>query len=210
MTTQTRRSRAVGFSIGALVYAGVSAAWVLIAALAGELASALAITSSAGILVLAIAAGLMLRNARRLAEEPPTELQEEWQRRAGKWFGGIFAAEGVAIGVGSGIAAATGNTEWIPAITAFIVGLHFIPLGRILEIKADYWLGGLIIVSTGVVAWWGRDNSPELQATIIGMTTAALLWLAGWVRLNEARSTLVDAVSSDAQPDSLAVDGLEI
>lgn len=49
----------------------------------------------------------------------------------------IFAGEGIAIGVGSGIAAATGNVDWIPAITAIIVGLHFFPLGYILEITAD-------------------------------------------------------------------------
>lgn len=122
----------------------------MIAVLAGDLSSGATVASTAAILLLILAAAAALRASRRLDEIQRAEQQQEWSRRAGKWFGITFAAEGLAIGVGSGIAAATGNVDWIPPVIAAIVGLHFFPLGHILGISADYWLGKATIGGTAL------------------------------------------------------------
>ena len=166
---------------GALVYAFVSAVWLVITYFVGEVnGRLLLITAVPLLLILVMSALVSLRRPQKRQAAPQSEAE------LGKWFGIIFSAEGVAIGVSSGILAALGLAAWIPPAVALIVGLHFLPLGHLLQLPSDYLLGGAIIllvlltVALAPTANWGM---------LVGLGTSALLWLAGWGRLWAARQT---------------------
>lgn len=61
-----------------------------------------------------------------------------------KWFNIIFIVEGVAIFVVVNVLNNTGNGNYFISCFALIVGLHFFPLGKIMERKAYYFMGGFI------------------------------------------------------------------
>ena len=61
-----------------------------------------------------------------------------------KWFNIIFIVEGVAIFVVVNVLNNTGHGNYFISCFALIVGLHFFPLGKIMERKAYYFMGGFI------------------------------------------------------------------
>jgi len=99
-----------------------------------------------------------------------------------KWFNIIFITEGVAIFVVVNVLNNTGHGNYFISCFALIVGLHFFPLGKIMERKAYYFMGsfmslgailGIILTSkgfpayevTGIVGAWCA-----LATTAYGMT----------------------------------------
>lgn len=170
-------------SIGAIVYAIVSGLWLAIAVGVGTVSNGLLIGTALVLLVLLVGAAILT-----IRQSTPVETDPNESAELGKWFGIIFAAEGIAIGVGSGILAALGLVEWIVPWVALIVALHFFPLGYILGLPYDYVLGGAILLLViGSVLVVPTVHWPD----VIAWGTAALLYLAGWARLGTARSTLV-------------------
>jgi hypothetical protein len=168
-------------AIGGLVYAVVSALWVMIAYFFGSLKILIILIASFLLLVLAAVAIRTLQNALKVG--PISAGSPE----LGKWFGIIFAAEGIGIGIGSGVLAGLNQTEWIAPWVAFIVGLHFFPLGRILRLRSDYILGAAILALTLITL---LTVPSEQWASLLGLGTALLLWLAGWTRVFFARKNL--------------------
>jgi len=79
-----------------------------------------------------------------------------------KWFNIIFIVEGVAIFVVVNVLNNTGHGNYFISCFALIVGLHFFPLGKIMERKAYYFMGnfislgailGIILTSKGFPAY---------------------------------------------------------
>lgn len=79
-----------------------------------------------------------------------------------KWFNIIFITEGVAIFVVVNVLNNTGHGNYFISCFALIVGLHFFPLGKIMERKAYYFMGsfislgailGIILTSKGFPAY---------------------------------------------------------
>ena len=163
-------------AIGALIYAFVSGIWIIIGYFVGGINSFYATIPM--LLVLVLAAVLTIW--RREKDSSSSETTAEESAELGKWFGIIFAAEGVGIGVGSGILAALNLAEWIPPYVAAIVGLHFFPLGRLLNLPFDLVLGAaILLLAIYVVIALPTDD----WAGVVSLGTAGLLWLAGWGRL---------------------------
>jgi hypothetical protein len=86
---------------------------------------------------------------------------------------GVFATEGILIGVAAGILGATGNGDYVNGAIAFIVGLHFLPLAWVFGRTIDYCIGswvmlaaivGIVLIATGAVA-------PEQSWTIVSLAT---------------------------------------
>lgn len=168
-------------AIGALIYAGVSALWVMIVHFTSS-THAMVLGLAAFLIVLLVAAAVFtLRQALQI--QPISSGSPE----LGKWFGIIFSAEGIGIGVGSGILIAFNQTQWIAPWVALLVGLHFFPLGRLLQLPLDYVLGAaiLILVVATVFAVEMAD-----WARLLGSGTALFLWLAGWGRLFTAQQVI--------------------
>lgn len=168
-------------AIGGLVYTIVSALWVLIAYFFGELQFLILAISVVLLLVLVIISVTTLQQALKVS--PITAGSSE----LGKWFGIIFAAEGLLIGIGSGILAGLNQTEWIAPWVAVVVALHFFPLGYLLMLPSDYLVGGAILGLTLVTVF---TISSRNWARVLGLGTALLLWLAGWTRVNFSRKSL--------------------
>jgi hypothetical protein len=61
-------------------------------------------------------------------------------KRAGKWFGIIFGAEGLGIFVAINIVVNLGHADLTIPVIALVVGLHFYPLAKIFKRTIDYYL----------------------------------------------------------------------
>ncbi|MDJ0755406.1 MAG: hypothetical protein QNJ45_17915 [Ardenticatenaceae bacterium] len=164
-----------GLAVGGGIYAVVSAVWLGIA-LALDLVSGLvlAITAVPAVALLASSIWVGLRT--------PVSHAYDQQATIGKWFGLIFAGEGILIGVGSGVLMALDQPDLILPWVAFIVGLHFFPLGYLLRLKLDYLLGAAIVLLSIV----GSFTNLPTQQVMLTFGTALLLWLAGVGRLTFA------------------------
>lgn len=163
-------------AIGGGVYAMATAVWLGIA-LALGLVSGVLLVTAVPILILLL---MSIQTARRL---PPSPANPQ-KASIGKWFGIIFAWEGILIGVGSGILLALDQPNLILSWVAFIVGLHFFPLGYLLRLKGDYLLGAAIVLL--VIVTLSFDLATRQMVLTFG--TAVFLWLAGVGRLLIARS----------------------
>ena len=174
-------------AIGAVIYAIVSALWVVITAVFGSLSNAVVLGTAVTLIILLIAAAFFT-----LQQSAKSPLPQAGSAELGKWFGIIFAAEGIGIGVGSGVLVGLGHPDWIAPWVAVVVGLHFLPLARLLKLAFDYVLGAAIIVwVVAIVVLLPTSAWPSL----IGLGTAVLLWLAGWGRLWVAHQALHPSLS---------------
>jgi hypothetical protein len=61
-------------------------------------------------------------------------------KRAGKWFGIIFGAEGLGIFIGINVVINLGHPELAVPVMALVVGLHFYPLAKVFKRTIDYYL----------------------------------------------------------------------
>jgi len=105
-------------------------------------------------------------------------------KRAGIFFGIIFGAEGGLIALCAILLARIGLDTWIPIATAVVVVLHFIPLGRLFEVRLYYWTGAIIVLGMGGCSLLHGASTRQLCA---GLVMAAVLWLTAVVVLLQAR-----------------------
>jgi hypothetical protein len=68
-----------------------------------------------------------LYGSRRLADRVDEADAHHW-RDTGRWFGIVFALEGVSIAIASVICNTTGHFDLLFPVMAIIVGVHFFPL----------------------------------------------------------------------------------
>jgi len=108
-----------------------------------------------------------------------------------RWFGVIFGVEGVAILAASVVCNATGHFELFFPIMAIIVGLHFLPLARLFDVRM-YFLTGALLCLLGISALLVVPVTSTLgereimaRALVVGDGCAIILWGTGlllWVR----------------------------
>ncbi|MEM8860437.1 MAG: hypothetical protein AAGD96_19100 [Chloroflexota bacterium] len=163
-----------GTEIGAMIYGIVSTVWLIIGMQAGDVRSPWLIAPSS--IALAV---LLIMTAVQLSRKNIDFANQE-NSEQGKSLGIVFGLQGAVIGVGVGVLAALGQVQWIVPFIATVVGLHFIPVGRIFRLPLDYALAAmilmLVLIATVVM--------PETAwAAVISLGMMALLWLAGIGRL---------------------------
>jgi hypothetical protein len=168
-------------AIGGLIYTGVSTLWVIIAYVFGDPLTFAMIIAIILLLGLGSVSTVTLRSA--VKKSPISSGSPE----LGKWFGIIFAAEGMSIGIGSGILAGLERFELIAPLVALIVGLHFFPLGYLLRLRSDFVLGAAILILVAVTVF---ALPPERWINPLSLGTAFLLWSAGLGRVFFARKYL--------------------
>ncbi|MEL7435114.1 MAG: hypothetical protein AAFN11_14300 [Chloroflexota bacterium] len=159
-------------AIGGVVYALVTIIWLFIGV-------ALRATNGATLGWLFVAAAGLMAVSIFAASQLPIAPATAEQSNIGRWFGIIFAWEGIFIGVGSGILVAMGRPNWILSWVALVVGLHFFPLAYLLNLRLDYVLGVCIVVLVVVTSTLDLDT----RRTVLTLGTAAMLWMAGVGRL---------------------------
>lgn len=169
-------------AIGALIYAFVSTLWIVIAVFFGGVNNALVVGTAVLLIALLIVAAILTMH-----QAGKSDLPQEFSAEMGKWFGIIFAAEGIGIGVGIGILVTLGLADWIAPWVALVVGLHFFPLAHLHKLLFDYVLGAaILLLVAGTVLFASMDR----WASVIGLGTVVFLWLAGWGRVGMARKAI--------------------
>ncbi|MEL6524313.1 MAG: hypothetical protein AAFQ07_01265 [Chloroflexota bacterium] len=173
--------RAKHLSIGGIVYGVVTALWLVWEFAFGTVQNQ-AITGLASVAIVL----LVFTAVFTLAQSPSTEAQAD--SKDSMWFGIIFAWEGIGIGVASGILIALEMVQWLPVATAIIVGLHFFPLGRLLNITADYVIGAVLILIAVIVPLTVANSTAWVS--LICFVSAFTLYVSGWMRVLMSRRLL--------------------
>lgn len=144
-----------------------------------------------------LAGGIALLVASR--HLPPQTAADDSQRekRTGIWFGSIFATEGLLIGVASVICNAINRFDLFFPSMAIIVGLHFLPLAALFEVKA-YYLVGVLLCLLAAITLLAVPQQANLaghaimaQWVVLGFGAALILWGVGtglWLLGNRLRS----------------------
>jgi hypothetical protein len=83
---------------------------------------------------------LKFSRAGKSIAEPPSHSETADDKKRGKWFWIIFAAEGFLILLAKNILLNTGHDNLFIPCFALIVGLHFFPLARVFKRKFDYFI----------------------------------------------------------------------
>lgn len=96
------------------------------------------------------------------------------KKKKGKWFGIIFALEGVFIFLAINIVTWIGHAELTLPAMALVVGLHFFPLAWVFERKIDYLLGSWATVVALTAAYYAYHHlwNGYTIATVIGVGMA--------------------------------------
>ncbi|MCL6633859.1 MAG: hypothetical protein K6T63_14660 [Alicyclobacillus herbarius] len=134
-------------------------------------------------IVLLAGAIVLMRRARHL-NRATHEQMREWSG-TGKWFGRIFAAEGVLVVISVAVCVVTHRPDLIAPAVSLVVGLHFFPLARIFHLKLYYWTGAVICLVAFIGFFLVPDTvilgGYEVQArpAFVGLSTALILWFIG-------------------------------
>lgn len=132
-------------------------------------------------LTLFIGGCLLILASRKLPHQAP-HAGGKYRGNIRGWFNIIFLAEGLAIGIAIAVCNRTGHTELIPLVIAMIVGLHFLPLAYLFQVKI-YYFTGLLLCILPVITWLFFPLNVTLlkhqinaYMFIIGFGSALILW----------------------------------
>ena len=146
------------------------------------------------LLVLAVAIGILLfiggisliRSSREL-----TNQVSKGDVRTGRpirfWFNIIFATEGLAIAITIAVSNATSHSELIPVVIAIIVGVHFLPLAHLFQVRLFYFTGALLCLLAIITLLFVPEKvtlgEHQIDAfmSAVGIGSALILWSTGVV-----------------------------
>ena len=142
------------------------------------------------ILVLLVGIGLLLGGVLLLlaSRRLPNIVAEDGAqqgRRIGKWFGIIFATEGILIAVASVICNAINRFDLFFPIMAIIVGIHFLPLASLFGVKPYYVVGTLLCLLAIITLFFVPERAElsgqqiTVQWVVLGFGAALILWAVG-------------------------------
>jgi hypothetical protein len=128
--------------------------------------------------------GIALLIASRHLPNQGAEADAQGDRRTGIWYGIIFATEGLLIGAASVICNAINRFDLFFPIMAIIVGVHFLPLAALFQVKAYYLVGALLCILallTFTVPEHINLGGQQIiaQWVVLGFGTALILWAVG-------------------------------
>ena len=167
-----------GRATGVLFLSGFGALWFLLGLAASQRLSLPTACALAAGLVALVAGTVLLR--RRSAALPPTRLDPEEQRRAGRTFGRVNAAQWAAIVLIAVVLGRLHLDAYTPAAVTVVVGLHFFPLARLFRSPQHHVTGAALVL-------WGAVCLLLVPRDVLQSTSAfgtgAILWTAAAVTL---------------------------
>ena len=184
MSFEHTKSHNRGLAIGAAILTAFGLFWALAAIHAGPSLPHAAAYAAIAIAVVLIIASVWcaLRAQGREAQNP--EAAEREGRHAGMWFGIIFTLEGAIIAAAAIALSRHNLADWIPIVTAFIVGLHFLPLARIFRAPL-YYLTGIFAAAAALASIAISDSAARIAFVCVAMVT--ILWLTSIAALVQSR-----------------------
>jgi hypothetical protein len=125
---------------------------------------------------------MLMRYARSLPKASSPE-DTAIGKRISLWFGIIFGLEFVLIALASTLLSIFDADIFTSAVTALIVGLHFLPLARLFRVPAYYITGtllsvlALVAIVALVLGLQIGGPSPYNWSLFVGIGTTLVLWL---------------------------------
>ncbi|MGW8424055.1 DUF7010 family protein [Peribacillus simplex] len=122
-------------------------------------------------------------------------------KRIGFLFNMVFIAEAVLIGIAIAVCNLINQTDLIPGVIAIIVGIHFLPLASLFQIKVYYATGVLLcllaLITLLIVPDTVMFGEHQILAplSLLGFGCALILWSTGltlWLRLKKSNRTIAD------------------
>ncbi|RFU85621.1 hypothetical protein DY218_16125 [Streptomyces triticagri] len=171
------------FKAGVGFFALFGLAWWAAALSAFDSTAVVAVAAVAGVVLSAL---LMVAAKRLLPESAGGRLPKE----QGRAFGRINLVQWVVIAVIVVVCGRAGVPEFIPALVAIVVGVHFLPLAAVFGQPHMRVPGVLLIVAGAAGCGIGlADGSPETMRLAVGSLAALTLWgTAAWTVIGAARS----------------------
>lgn len=154
--------------------AGFAAAWWVAGIVASHQFLGLAALGPAISAVMILAARARLKGA-------PADAPADRKRR-GRIIAWAASLEGVAIAIAVNVLNTQGLGHYAFPAVAVIVGLHFLPMAKLLPVKV-YYLSGALLVAVGV---GGLAVQASDRPFAVGALSAITLWLTCVVRLAKA------------------------
>jgi len=134
--------------------------------------AAIWVTYSLATVVLLTLAVTAMRQGRKLMAAQATSRGDAWQARR-NGFRLVTTIEVIGCIAVVVLADVARRPTWIPVGVSLVVGLHFLPLGKVLGITQYYWVGALIVLCDILVITASR--SVNLVAAV-GTSTGVILW----------------------------------
>ena len=167
-----------GRATGVLFLSGFGGLWFLLGLAASQRLSLPTACALAAGLVALVAGTVLLR--RRSAALPPSTLDPEEQRRAGRTFGRVNAVQWAAIVLIAVVLGRLHLDAYTPAAVTVVVGLHFFPLARLFRSPQHHVTGAALVL-------WGAVCLLLVPRDVLQSTSAfgtgAILWTAAAVTL---------------------------
>lgn len=193
---ETSAREVVGVTSGALALSAFSILWAGFA-LQGLNAWSwwMVLILTAGATVALLAFGLTtLRAARRLPQTQETAEDQARGKRLSRGFNIVSGLEFTLIAVAVVLLISFKHPEFIAPVTALIVGLHFLPLAYLFEVRVYALVGALLALLGGgalLALLLGLTlGSLTTWSVIIGLSTAGIFWLTALSLLTGVRRAL--------------------
>jgi len=120
-----------------------------------------------------------------------------------KWFNIIFIVEGVAIFVVVNVLNNTGHGNYFISSFALIVGLHFFPLGKIMQRRAYYLMGSFISLGAILGIILTNKGFPAYEVTgIVGAWCALATSAYGITLIRRGNQLLLNSSTQSYQAGS--------
>lgn len=122
-------------------------------------------------------------------------------KRIGFLFNMVFIAEGLLIGIAIAICNLINHTDLIPGVIAIIVGIHFLPLASLFQIKV-YYATGVLLCLLALITWlivpdtvMVGEHQILAPLSLLGLGCALILWTTGltlWLGIKNSSRTIAD------------------
>jgi MFS family permease len=187
--------------IGSLVFVLLGSLWAVFGlwSLHGNGTLIFAVSLGLCAFLLFIVSIYSIRKVLRLPQDILSTERRERVARIKRRFGLVNLLQGIAIGASFTLGFIFHLPDYIPPIVALIVGLHFIAIAPILQIRFDYIIGVLLCLLSLATVFMLPVNisvsnkSSEnifLWGAVTGIGSAIVLWVGAISRLMKVRAAL--------------------
>lgn len=151
--------------------------------------------------IIMVIVGISLIHASQKMSNQVSEDGARRLKRIGFLFNMVFIAEGLLIGIAIAICNLINQTDLIPGVIAIIVGIHFLPLASLFQIKVYYATGVLLCLLALITLLLVPDTvmvgEHQILAplSLLGFGCALILWATGltlWLQIKNSNRTIAD------------------
>ncbi|MGE7904868.1 DUF7010 family protein [Peribacillus sp. NPDC094092] len=149
--------------------------------------------------IIMVIGGISLIHASQKMPNQITENGARRLKRIGFMFNMVFIAEGLLIVIAIAICNLINQTDLIPGVIAIIVGIHFLPLASLFQIKV-YYATGVLLCSLALITLlivpdtvMFRKHQILAPLSLLGFGCTLILWFTGltlWLRLKKSNQTI--------------------